>query len=186
MSRIETESEIVRGVRNGDREAFKKMFHAYYPDLCTFAASYVDSSYARDLVQDVFLRIWESRSEWTIHTSLKAYLYRAVRNHALNEDRGAENRKQFEDHYERSVDTVERRTARDQLQYDELSEALQALIDELPDRQRMVFLLHRRHGFTYAEIAAIMDITVQTVETHMGRGLKFLRKRIESTSSISI
>ena len=182
----ETERKWIRDIRDGNRGAFEKMFYAYYADLCVFAAQYLVSEHqARDVVQDVFLEIWETRAQWTIHTSLKAYLYQAVRNRALNKGRRSDAKREAEVQIERTGRTVQRRTASDRLQYDELSEAIQRAIAQLPERRRMVFLLHRRHGFTYAEIAEIMDITVQTVETQMGRALKFLRERVRSTSNIS-
>lgn len=155
------------------------MFDAYYPGLCVFAAEYVGSyNRARDIVQEVFLAVWKRRREWEVHGSLKSYLYQAVRNRALNAVRRHDTRRRAHDTMRQHTSSATRRTAEDQVYYHQLSEAVQRAIDQLPARRRMVFLLHRKHGFTYAEIAQIMDIASKTVENQMGRALKFLREQL--------
>lgn len=166
-------------IRRGDRQAFKEMFYAYYPRLCAFAAEYVGSyNRARDVVQEVLLAIWERRREWEVHGSLKSYLYQAVRNRALNAVRRDDTRRRAYDTIKQNTASATDRTAEDQIHYHQLSEAVRHAVAQLPARRRMVFLLHRKHGFTYAEIGQIMDITSKTVENQMGRALKFLREQL--------
>lgn len=173
------EDQWASHIRDGDRQAFKEMFYAYYPRLCAFAAEYVGSTNrARDVVQEVFLTIWERRREWEVRSSLKAYLYQAVRNRALNATRRKDTRQDAFDTLQQNTASVQRRTAEDRVYYYQLSDAVEQAIEQLPPRRRMVFLLHRKHDFTYAEIAQIMDITPKTVENQMGRALKFLRERL--------
>ena len=173
----ERERTWIDGVRDGDEEAFERMFRAYYPQLCRFAAEYVDSANrARDLVQDVFLRIWERRREWTLRRSLKAYLYRAVRNRALNAVRDQGTRQEAEAGLEHRTEGAARRTAVDTVHAGTLSQEVEEAIDALPERRRIAFLLHRRHGLTYKEIARAMGITPKTVENQIGRALKALRE----------
>jgi len=176
----ERERNWVEKIRDGDETAFEKMFRAYYPQLCRFAAEYVDApSHAQDLVQDVFLRIWNRRADWTVRRSLKAYLYQAVRNRALNHIRQQDTKHDAENDLEYTADGSEHRTAADTYYKNTLSEKVDDAIDELPERRRMAFLLHRRHGFTYKEIACIMDITPKTVENQIGRALTSLRKKLD-------
>ncbi len=175
----ESEHQWATRIRCGDRQAFKDMFYAYYPGLCAFAAEYVGSyDRARDVVQEVFLTIWERRREWTLRGSLKAYLFQAVRNRALNEVRNHGTRRRAYDAVERQTTSTPQRTAEDRVYYRQLSEAVRRAVAQLPPRRRMVFLLHRNHGFSYAEIAQIMDITSKTVENQMGRALKSLRAQL--------
>lgn len=176
---LERERMWIDGVQNGDEEAFESMFRAYYPQLCRFAAEYVDSANrARDLVQDVFLRIWERREEWTVQRSLKAYLYQAVRNRALNEVRNQGTRHEAEEDLEYRTEGLESQTAADAVHASALSEEVQEAIGRLPERRRTAFLLHRRHGLTYKEIACAMGITPKTVENQIGRALKTLRNEL--------
>lgn len=172
------EQWVIR-IQRGDRDAFRAMFYAYYSRLCAFAAEYVGSmDRARDVVQDVFLTLWERRAKWSVHGSLKSYLYQAVRNRALNASRDRSTRRRaYEVHQERRAQ-VRHRTAEDTAHYHELSDAIHRAIDQLPPRRRMVFLLHRQHDLTYVEVAQTMGITRKTVENQMGRALKFLRQRL--------
>lgn len=175
----ECEQKWIDGVRNGKERAFEKMFRAYYPRLCRFAAEYIDSANrARDLVQDVFLRIWERRKEWTVQCSLRAYLYQAVRNRALNEARRTNTKHEAEEDLATTTEQWERPMAADAAHESALSAAVEEAIDELPERRRMAFLLHRRHGFTYEEVACVMGITSKTVENQIGRALKSLREEL--------
>ena len=133
---------------------------------------------ARDVVQEVFLTLWERRADWALHGSLKSYLYQAVRNRALNTTRNRDTRRRaYEAHQQRTA-MAHYRTAEDRAYYHQLSAAVHRAIDQLPPRRRMVFLLHRQHDLTYAEVAQTMGITRKTVENQMGRALKFLRQRL--------
>ena len=175
----ENEQEWIEGIRTGDEAAFEEMFRAYYPKLCRFAAEYVDSSgRARDLVQDVFLRVWDGRSEWRVDRSLKAYLYQSVRNRALNEVRNRDTRNAAVDDLEYTSSRHRKPSAADAAHGNALSRQVDEAIQSLPRRRRMAFLLHRRHGFTYQEIATVMGITAKTVENQIGRALKSLREEL--------
>lgn len=174
------ESEWVEQIRTGSEQAFRKMFRAYYSELCGFAADHLDSvDRARDIVQDVFLRVWRRREKLNIRASLKSYLYQAVRNRALNEIRRSETKNEFQDHVRHTSEESDQHTAIDTFHMRELSEDVNEAIADLPDRRRMAFLLHRRHGFTYKEIAQIMEISPKTVENQIGRALKALRSQLE-------
>jgi len=164
-------------IQEGDKQAFRAVFEQYYLDLCGFAADYLNSvDRARDVVQDVFLKVWDRRGELEVHTSLKSYLFQAVRNRALNEVRRSRTASEYREDLNR--DGVTHRSAEDTYHMRELSKEVQKAIAELPDRRRMAFLMHRRHDFTYKEIGQIMEISPKTVENHIGRALKFLRDRL--------
>jgi len=166
-------------IRAGDEEAFRAVFDTYYADLCRFASQFVSvPSHARDIVQQVFLKIWESRSEWTVHTSLKAYLYQSVRNRALNSVRHDRASAAMEDRLKEASPSAQERTAEDRYRTTRLREHIDEAIARLPARQKTAFLLQRRHGLSYREIAAVMDITPKTVENHIGRALQFLRSEL--------
>lgn len=161
------------------------MFRTYYPQLCGFAAGYVKSKDAgREVVQNVFLKIWERRGRLQVHTSFKSYLYRAVRNQALDRLKKARRRAEFIG--EMQVDRMprngrtERRTAADEMRHKELTDAIWRAVDELPERRKTTFILHRQHDLTYAEIAEVMGVTRKTVENQMGRALKTLRQLLAS------
>lgn len=175
------ERSCINRIRAGDEAAFRSVFETYYPALCRFAGQYVRiPSHAKDIVQQVFLHIWESRADWQVHTSLKAYLYQAVRNRALNNRRRDTAASDMQDRLQRTTPSATDRTAEDTFAEDRLRQRIHDAIEALPTRQRTAFLLKRRHGLTYREIAVAMDIAPKTVENHMGRALQSLRQKLST------
>ena len=178
--RLPGEPEWLEAVRAGDPSAFEALFRAYHAPLCSFAYRYLGArDLAEEIVQEVFLCIWERREIWDVRTSVKGYLLTAVRNAALS--------------YLRHERVVRRRQAevRDFQEVVAPSPEVRALeaetvvavrqaIGRLPDRCRLVFTLHREQGLTYAEVAEVLGISPRTVEVQIGRALKSLRKGLAS------
>lgn len=167
-------------IRKGDEQAFEELFRAHYSELCGFAADYLSSvDRARDVVQDTFLEIWKKRSNIKIKSSVKSYLYQAVRNRALNEIRKMKTKSEYLEVVNSETKGRKESTAISKIEMSKLSDEINKAISELPERRRMAFLLHRRHGFTYKEVAQIMGIAPKTVENQIGRALKSLRSQLE-------
>jgi RNA polymerase sigma-70 factor (ECF subfamily) len=177
----ERDRQWLRRMQGGDERAFEHLFLCYYDALCRFASRYVSSSDAvEDLVQDVFFSVWQRREALDPQQSLRAYLYKATRNEALKHlDR--------QERWPRAQREVRERSLRGQpgekMQHNELKAEMWKALDALPDRRREVFLLSRRHELTYAEIAELLDISVKTVETQMGRALQFLEEQFPTLLS---
>ncbi len=162
----------------GLRERFAVLFRERYPELCHFVLQFVRSrSVAEELVQDLFLRIWERRQSWEKELPSRSYLYQAARNRALDHlkhERIAERASAYQpDDDEAPTPDVDQR-----LDADDLRTALHAAIEQLPDRTRQVFILCKGHGLAYAQIAEALGISVKTVETQMGRAFRILRQRL--------
>jgi RNA polymerase sigma-70 factor, ECF subfamily len=178
--RLQGESDWVEAIRAGDASAFEAMFHRYHAPLCSFAYRYLGArDLAEEMVQEVFLCIWERRAGWEVRTSVRSYLLTAVRNAALS--------------YLRHERVVRRRETeiRDLLESPAASPEVRALeaetiaavrqaVGRLPDRCRLVFTLHREQGLTYGEVAEVLRISPRTVEVQIGRALKALRKGLAS------
>jgi RNA polymerase sigma-19 factor, ECF subfamily len=178
--RLQREPERVEGIRAGDPSAFEAMFHAYHAPLCSFACRYLGArDLAEEIVQEVFLCIWERKESWEVRTSVRSYLLTAVRNAALSYLRHERvvRRRQAEvrDIHETVAASPEGRT----LEAETVAAVRQA-IGRLPDRCRLVFTLHREQGLTYAEVAEVLGISPRTVEVQIGRALKSLRKNLAS------
>lgn len=178
---FKSDQQWVKEIGRGNEAAFKELFFGFYPQLCSVAYSVVGCrSRARDVVQEVFLRLWKGRKEWAVHSSLKVYLYQAVRNEALNVVNKERNyrrlKKKFAETMPAGIEPVE--YARDD-QQEELINVIWEIVDELPERRRFVFFLHRKHGLSYREIADVMNISRKTVENHMGNALKDIRNHLK-------
>lgn len=180
-----SDQQWVREISRGSEAAFKALFFEFYPHLCSAALSIVGSrSRARDVVQDVFLKLWKRKAEWEVHTSLKVYLYQAVRNEALNHAQKEKSHRKLKQRFAESVSGSQEivEVAQSAEQDPELVTLIWEIVEELPERRRFVFFLHRKHGLSYKEIAEVMDITRKTVENHMGAALSDIRERLKQTA----
>lgn len=178
------EREWLEGIRQGDREAFTHAFRAFYNRLCVYAEGYVRSpEVAEELVEDLFVWIWQRRDRLELRGRLKPYLYTAVRNRALKQLRSERVRARAHAgaaQAEYSPAMGRSAIAADEdLNASELTAIVRATLDALPERPREAFLLARQHGLSHAEIARVMDIAVSTVEKHVVRAMRTLRQAVD-------
>ena len=144
--------------------------------MSSFAASIVKNhSDADELVNDVFVSIWEKRDHLILDESLKNYLFTAVKNRCLNHIKKA--RLPFSDMPDDFNPPSPAHAADRLLEAKETQAHVTALIEQLPSKCKQVFLLSRMFDLSYKEIAEIMDISSKTVENQIGIALKFLKER---------
>ena len=170
-------NDILIGLKCRDEVALSALFDAYYEKLYLFAEKYIyDSDKAHDIVQDVFLKIWENAERLELTSSIQHYLFVSVRNGCLNylkslqiEDRN--NRKYVEAYIEsQNVDMVDN---------EELLVRIRQVLDELPEKCREVFVLSKIEGLKNREIAERLNISEKTVERHMSIALSKLRDELD-------
>ena len=156
-------------------KTYRALFETYYNPLCNFAYRMLkDRDKAEDVVQDVFLQIWEKRSRITIDSSLQSYLFQATRNKVIEWIRKEKlflEYEQSERIKEESVDVDQEAEKFMRL------EKLYTYIRQLPPKCQEVFILSKVNGLTYREIAEDLNISVKTVENQIGRALHLLRQK---------
>lgn len=161
-------------IKKGGQQALEELFEKYYYRLCDFAFQYVRSvNLTEEVVSDVFLDIWQKRAALTTSGNLKAYLFTAVRNQALNYIKKEQKPVDSLDDRPRQAARKEYRPD-EQLLFKEFTNRLEALINTLPPRRRRIFKLSRLEGFTYREIADILSISIHTVQNQMVQAVKQL------------
>jgi RNA polymerase sigma-70 factor (ECF subfamily) len=173
---------LVEKIRHGDKYAFEILFNQYYSKLCLFSNTYLNSlDLAHDVVQDVFIKIWDNRESFYIKQSLKAYLYQAVRNQSINSLQKNKRKQKLENRFQKRIEILKSVNEIDQpiFSTEELTEKVWKLVDELPERRRTIFTLYRKHGLSYKEIAEVLGIARKTVENQMGKSLQFLRDKLD-------
>ncbi|MBI4544231.1 MAG: RNA polymerase sigma-70 factor [Gemmatimonadetes bacterium] len=174
------DTQRIQRLRAGDAAAFEATFREHYLALVRFVRGYVGSSaVAEELVQETFLRLWAARERLDPRGSLRAYIYQAARNQALNHLRHERIERSGEARLEREAPAAAAADPPDRPREEELAAAVAQAVAALPERCRLVFQLSRDHGLSYAEIARALGISVKTVETQMGRALQALRHSLE-------
>ena len=169
--------ELLARLRQGDEDAFDTLFRAHYAALVRVAELLLhEGAVAEEVVQDVMLELWRRRESLVLEEPPRAYLYRAVRNRALNCLRRLRVERRDEP---RVAETLVPPLPADAGAGEaELEVAIRTAIRELPDRCREVFELSRVQGLAYAAIAETLGISVKTVEAQMGKALRLLRARL--------
>lgn len=184
-SQEERDQQWARRIRKGDRGAFEKLFCAYVDPLYVFAAEHVENrSAAEDIVQDVFCDLWERRSDWNPQGTVKAYLYRAVRNTVLDSLDRREVREEWREEEKQEDRPRLEAGPFNSIHQDELRRAMEEAVEDLPRQQKLVYRLAHRHGLSYREIASALGIARKTVENHMGRALQSLRSQLTEYASV--
>ena len=171
------EKDLFDRIKKSDEKAFEMLFHKYYGHLCSFASKIInDNDSAEEIVQDLFVKLWEKREHLFIETSLKNYLFRSVKNLCLN---FIQHNKTKIQHVQSVLSEVESNFSDDD-NYPEIDLAfkIEESINSLPGKRREIFRLSRQEGLKYYEIAEKLNISIKTVETQMSLAIKTLREKL--------
>ncbi|MBN1779659.1 sigma-70 family RNA polymerase sigma factor [bacterium] len=160
--------DLVKKIRTSDRDAFQTLYFRYYESLFRFLWYRLKpADLVRDLLQDLFLKLWNNRSRLDASKSIKAYLYQSAHHLMIDVLRRKKSDVTYRDHRTETLpdpDSADRRII------------LQEAVDSLPPKLRLVWTLSQVDGFKYKEIAEICQISVKTVEYRMAKALMLLRK----------
>jgi RNA polymerase sigma-70 factor, ECF subfamily len=170
------EKELFHKIQRGDTLAFEILFHRYYGVLCVFAEKMLHSrEAAEDIVQEMFSKVWMEREYMEIDTSLKAFLYRSIKNRCLNYLRHLEIIQHHEQDTLYSVVDIADDTGNPD---EELLTAIYASVQQLPPQCQKVFKMSRFEGLKHKEIAGELGISIKTVKIHIGKALVMIRERV--------
>lgn len=171
---IDTQDFIA--VARDDRNAFERLFRRYYRLLCDYGRSILgDRELAEDVVQEVFIYFWNNREVIHIQMSVKAYLYTAVRHGALNVLKKQLIERKHNPQLTEFVEFLQTSEYSDEEQ-EEINRIRQVMA-ELPKQCLKVFLMSAVDGKKYQEIADELDISINTVKTHVSKAYRLIRKK---------
>lgn len=176
-------SDLLLLIEDNNKDAFTDFYSHHFRKLILVSDKYVQSiPAAEEIVQDVFLKIWEEKELLSEIKSISAYLYRSVVNSSIN---FVNRQKNIEKHHLKIADHVVIDDAERHEEENELIVLLYHEIELLPEKCQQVFKLSRLEGLKYRDIALRLNISEKTVENHMGNALKILRSRVSKAAEQS-
>jgi len=161
-----------------DEKAFEKLFELFYPALSVYAKKYVEEQTIReDIVQDVFVTLWEDRKKLTITTSVRNYLIISVRNRCFNHLHKEGLSRQYQEAI--SAKHADKTENEEIYLLTELYELLDKTLAKLPETYRLVFEMHSMQGKDYNEIAEALNISVRTAKRYKSQVIDVLQKELK-------
>lgn len=152
------------------------LMDAFHHNLCVYAESLCRDSYlAQDIVQNVFLRVWEGHRKLDVELSIKSYLYRAVHNEYIDQYRKKSNLIALETDYIKNLTDILEEDSSDLVR---LITLVQGEIQSLPPKCKEIFILGKQEGLTYSEIAEHLGISFRTVENQMSKAFSIIRTKV--------
>lgn len=177
------EKEAILQLKNGSHEAFSHLYQQYWGTLYNFTRLYINSiDDSKDIVQQVFIKLWESRTLIKEEENFKGFLFIITRNIVFNFFKQSFNESSYKISVLRAFTDSNIEAfyeIEENIYADELKEYLKLLIDTLPPRQKEIFLLSREENLSYQEIADRLGISIKTVEHRISQSLKYLKSNIK-------
>jgi len=165
--------ELIMKLKNHDQDAMIILYRSYWKSLYISAFKILkDKETCEDIVQELFIKIWNNREQLTIKSSVQAYLSAAVRYEVYRKVRES---KKFEPIMDEIIETVSDLSLYDHVEYKELQNQISLVIDTLPTKCKEVYNLSRNELLTHKEISEKLTISTKTVRNHLTRALHQLR-----------
>ena len=174
---MDNSTNILEGFTLKDEKSFEILFKTHYDALVRFVYKYLnDLEESEEIVQDVFYTLWNKSDNLKIQSSIKSYLYQAARNKSLNI---IKHNKVKQKHVESIKNSDLDYSEYSNMELEELQSKITEALEDLPPKCRQVFELSRFEEKKYREIAEELNISIKTVENHMGKALGILRKSLK-------
>jgi RNA polymerase sigma-70 factor (ECF subfamily) len=180
------EQELLNRIIHNDKKAFEIIFREYFHVLHEYANFYIgNSQLAEDIIQDIFLKIWDSRDRLSIHSSFKSYLFRSVHNNCIQYLR---HKTVEQNHHAIHHAKLKEAIAMNRLYFEsgltklfenDIESLVDKAIDNLPEKTREVYKLSRQKHLKNSEIAKRFKVTEKSIEYHITRALESLRKYLK-------
>ncbi|MEO9512047.1 MAG: RNA polymerase sigma-70 factor [Flavobacteriaceae bacterium] len=170
---------LVGALKKGEKEAYNTLVDMYHKILHAYAISLVhDFAMAQDIVQNVFLNLWNFRTKLDENYSIKGFLYKSVYNEFVNTYQKRQSMMLIQRRYLESISEVVEETDLNEIQ--KMTQMVKQEASKLPNQCQKIFELSKKDGLTNNEIAEYLGISVKTVENHMTHAYATLRKRLHA------
>ena len=167
---------LIKGLKKGKTEAYTSLVDQYHQKLCSYAFSLThDHNSAEDIVQNVFVRLWQKRSDLKDNFNIKSYLYKSIYNQFIDLYRKEKATMALEKKYIEALDTI---VEDDDNSIENLIKLVKKEIQNLPPKCKQTFVLSRQEGLTNIEIAEYQNVSIKTVEAQITKAFSLIRKNI--------
>lgn len=178
--------QLISGLKAGDKEAFNEIFNTYGPKIYRFALAYLKNKPdAEELMQDVFLKIWEKRDNLNPTKNIKAYIFKITINSIYDYIRKKNLEKAFavfsKHNFQPGVESLWH-----EIIWNDMLSKLNTLVDHMPNQRRIIFLLAREEGLTNQQIADKLNLSKRTVENQLYRATQYLKDHLNTDTAFML
>lgn len=178
MNQPKEERLLVLQLKEGNQASFKKLYGTYAPVLYGFSRKYLQSQEdAEEIVQEVFLRIWEKKDNIDENQSFSSYIIQAAKHRIFNGFRKKVNQQAYLD-FLIYADSPSKNFTEQEVDYQDVKQKAEKAIESMPPKRQEIFRMSRELGLKNKEIAEKLQISIKTVENQMGQALKYLRDEL--------
>lgn len=182
MANNKLNKEVIDRLKNGDMVAFDTIYKMYSHRLFGFVFSIIKQELdAEEIVQEVFIKIWESRLKIGNYSTFDSFLFSIAHNTTISLLRKRINEKKYLEYLKSVQVEVSSTDIVEELHFNEIKEKFDHLINRLSPRQKEIYLLSREDGLTHKEIAEKLGISKNTVEIHISKAIKFIKNNFDNT-----
>jgi RNA polymerase sigma-70 factor (family 1) len=183
---INTDADLLNRIQKGENAALAELYNRHWQLLFMSAFNIVkDKELCEDIIQDVFMSVWHNREKLEINISLKGYLYACTRYQVYYQIR--KNKDKINVEFFNDLDNrLQYATPETELMHTELVQQINTIIETLPEKCKLVYLLSREEQFSHKEIAERLNISTKTVENHITKALQTIRFSLGNTLTTSM
>lgn len=176
---MQVDRRVVELLKQGDAETFEKVFFSFAERIYYFAMRYMRNQHdAEEIVQEVFVKLWENRSNLNDQLSFSGYLFTIARNTIFNQNRKKVNEQAYQEYVKVFLENSTRRTEED-LIYSDIKGIVDKVVEDLPPQRKLIYKMSREKGLSYKEIAEELKLSERTVEAHIRLALKTLTQVLD-------
>ncbi len=180
------DTDLAHRIKYGDKDAYQELFERYAPKIYHFSLSYLkNEADAEELVQDVFLKVWEKREILDASQNVKAYIFKIAVNTIYDFIRRKNIESAFNDFAKVNFNKSSNDTW-DTVIFEEMQTNLNELVTQMPEQRRKIFRLSKMKGLTNEEIAQKLELSKRTVENQLYRAIVFLKEHLNNKSMFAL
>ena len=179
---MSTETELVLALKNNDINSFDQLFRLYSSRLFFFAKGFLKNRQdAEEIVQDVFIKVWEHRADLDEFRSIRSFLFTIAHRAMIDGFRKKERENLLLKKVKLDQSELDDETQQ-KLQYDSIKEQVDKMVEMMPPKRKLIYKLSREEGLSHQEIADKLNISKNTIENQIAEALKFLRSKLDRDS----